>query len=165
VHPSHRGQTTIVKLALVGGLAIALAGCLPATVARPTGTPSPTPRATPTPDPTPQPTPAPPTPTPAPTFAVYEVRRGDTLSSIAKKFKTDARSISYWNRARYKSLDPEAARYRPDNIKVGWELQIMPGQKYVPPEDDGESGELYTPPPDDLDPEEPDASASVPASP
>jgi LysM repeat protein len=86
------------------------------------------------------------------------VKRGDTLSSIAKKFKTDARSISYWNRARYKSLDPEAARYAPDKIKVGWELQVMAGQKYVPPEDDGESGELYTPPPEDLDPEESDAS-------
>ncbi|HET7830484.1 MAG TPA: LysM domain-containing protein [Candidatus Limnocylindrales bacterium] len=165
MHPSDRGHRTIIRLALVAGLAIALAGCLPATVARPTGTPPPTPRPTPTPDPTPTPTPAPPTPTPAPTFAIYTVERGDTLSSIAKRFKTDARSISYWNRDRYKSLDPEAARYRPDNIKVGWELQIMPGQRYVPPEDDGESGELYTRPPEDLDPEEPEGSASPPASP
>jgi hypothetical protein len=160
VKPSHRGHHRVVRLAFVAGLAVALAACLPATVARPSGSPPPTARPTPTPEPTPPPPPAPPTPTPAPTFALYTVKRGDTLSSIAKTFKTDARSVSYWNRDRYKSLDPEAARYAPDRIKVGWVLQIMPGQKYVPPEDDGESGEQYTPPPDDLDPEEPEDSAS-----
>ena len=144
---------------------VALGGCLPATIARPTEPPTPTPRPTPTPEPTPTPTPGPPTPTPAPTFQLYTVRSGDTLTSIAKKFKTDARSISYWNRDRYKTLDPEAARYAPDSIKVGWKLQVISGQKYVPPEDDGESGEQYTPPPEDLEPEEPADSAPPSASP
>ena len=140
-------------------MALAVSGCLPAS-AKPTEPPTPTPSPSPTPLPTPTPTPAPPTPTPAPSFEVYTVKRGDTLTSIAKRFKTDARSIAYWNRARYKGLNPESPRYRPDNIKIGWTLQILRGQAYVPPEDEGESGEQYTPPPDDLDPEEPTPSAS-----
>ena len=37
-------------------------------------------------------------------------------------------------------------------------LKILPGQEYVPPPDDGETGELYTPVPDDLDPEDPEDS-------
>jgi hypothetical protein len=146
-------------------LAAALEGCLPETgrtgpgvapgvsPAAPTPTPGPT-------DPTPLPSFVRPTPTPLPPFTTYVVKRGDTLTSIAKRFKTDARSIAYWNRARYKGLDPESPRYRPDNIKVGWTLKILRGQAYVPPEDDGESGEQYTPPPDDLDPEEPTTSPS-----
>ena len=138
-------------------MALAVSGCLPASV-KPTEPPTPTPSPSPTPLPTPTPTPAPPTPTPAPSFEVYKVKRGDTLTSIAKRFKTDARSIAYWNRARYKGLNPESPRYRPDNIKIGWTLQILRGQAYVPPEDEGESGEQYTPPPDDLDPEEPTTS-------
>ena len=140
-------------------MVLAVSGCLPASV-KPTEPPTPTPSPSPTPLPTPTPTPAPPTPTPAPSFEVYKVKRGDTLTSIAKRFKTDARSIAYWNRARYKGLNPESPRYRPDNIKIGWTLQILRGQAYVPPEDEGESGEQYTPPPDDLDPEEPTASPS-----
>ena len=150
--PSHRGHRRIAGLALIVGLVVALAGCLPSTIARPTDPPPPTARPTPTPDPTPTPTPPPPTPTPAPTFAIYTIRRGDTLTSIARRFKTDGRSIAYWNRDRYATLYPESSRYAPDRIKVGWDLRIMPGQAYVPPEDDGESGELYTPPPDDLEP-------------
>ncbi len=146
-------------------MAIALAGCLPAAISRPTDPPPPTPRPTPTPDPTPTPTPPPPTPTPAPTFVLYKVESGDTLTSIAKKFKTDAKSISYWSRERHASLDPESLRYAPDRLKVGWTLEILPGQKYEPPEDDGESGQLYTPAPDDLDPEEPEESPTASAAP
>ena len=103
--------------------------------------PPPTPRPTPTPD---RPTPTrrrPPRP-PAPTFVIYKVKSGDTLTSIAKEFKTDGRSIAYWSRVRHPSLDPESAKYAPDRLKVGWTLEILPGQAYVPPEDDGESGEL-----------------------
>jgi LysM repeat protein len=145
-------------------MALSAWGCLPASV-RPSAPPPPTPSPSPTPLPTPTPTPAPPTPTPGPTFELYKVRSGDTLTRIAKRFKTDARSISYWNRGRYKSLDPEALRYRPDSIKVGWTLKIMRGQTYVPPPDDGESGEQYTPPPEDLDPEDPTTSPSTSPSP
>jgi hypothetical protein len=167
VHPSRSsrrpsGRSWLARLVLAAGLLVAVAGCIPAS-ARPTDPAPPTPSPTPTPDPTPTPTPPPPTPTPAPTFALYEVKAGDSLTSIAKRFKTDGRSIAYWNRDRYKTLDPESSRYAPDRIKVGWTLQVLPGTTYVPPEDDGESGELYTPAPDDLDPEEteaPEASGS-----
>ena len=125
---------------------VALAGCLPAAV-RPTPTPAPTPVPTPAPTPAPTPTPGPPTPTPAPTFLLYTVARGDTLVGIARRYRTDGRSIAYWNRATYPSLDPESADYRPNLLQAGWVLQIMPGQAYVPPPDDGESGEEVTPAP------------------
>jgi len=62
-----------------------------------------------------------------PTFFVYLVHTGDTLTSIARQFRTTARSVAYWNRATYPSLDPESAAYRPDAIKVGWRLQMQPG--------------------------------------
>jgi hypothetical protein len=77
------------------------------------------------------------------------VRRGDTLTSIARRFHTDARSIGYWNRATYPSLDPESAHYRPDAIKLGWVLKLLPGKAYQPPADDGETGIQSTPTPDD----------------
>jgi len=75
-----------------------------------------------------------PTPTPGPSFATYKIKKGDTLSKIAKKYKTDANSISYWNRVTYPSLDPESSKYRPDKLEVGWILMILPSQK-VDPED------------------------------
>jgi len=61
---------------------------------------SPTPRPTPA-GPTPTPSFVRPTPTPGPTFALYTVKTGDTLVGIAKRFKTDGRSIAYWNRVTY----------------------------------------------------------------
>ncbi len=128
--------------------AVAIGGCLPASV-RPTPPPTPTPTPAPTAPPTPTPTPGPPTPTPAPTFALYTVKRNDTLISLARRFKTDGRSIAYWNRDSYPSLDPESARYQPNRLEVGWVLKILPGQKYVPPDNDGETGEQVTPTPDD----------------
>jgi len=67
-----------------------------------------------------------PTPKPSPTFLVYEVVAGDTLTSIARHFGTTARSIAYWNRSRYPSLDPDSATYRPGLIKVGWLLLLIP---------------------------------------
>lgn len=149
MRPSPRQRRPIATLAASGlALALTLGACLPASV-RPTPVPTPTPSPTPTPVPTPTPTPPPPTPTPAPTFELYTVKSGDTLVRIARRFKTDGRSIAYWNRATYPSLDPESARYNPDSLKVGWVLQILRGGAWVPPEDDGESGELYTPPPED----------------
>ena len=69
---------------------------------------------------------------PAPSFTAYTVTRGDTLTSIARRFKTDARSIAYWNRDRYPALDPESARLpRRTRIQRGWVLQILPDQEYV----------------------------------
>jgi hypothetical protein len=67
-----------------------------------------------------------PTPNPSPTFVVYEVRAGDTLTSIARQFGTTARSIAYWNRGRYPSLDPDSSTYEPDRIETGWILQLIP---------------------------------------
>ena len=67
-----------------------------------------------------------PTPNPSPTFLVYEVQPGDSLTSVARLFGTTARSIAYWNRARYPSLDPDSSGYEPDRIEVGWTLQLIP---------------------------------------
>ena len=68
-----------------------------------------------------------PTPSPGPTFATYTVKRGDSLNSIARRFHTTARSISWWNRGAYPSLDPEAPGYDPGTIRVGWHLVVLPG--------------------------------------
>lgn len=139
-----RGPLILVTLGL------AAAACLPSAV-RPTPTPVPTPPPTATPSPPPTPTPGPPTPTPAPTFLLHTVVRGDTLTSLGRKYRTSGRSIAYWNREQYPSLDPETARYDPDNLQRGWVLQVMPGKEYVPPADDGETGEQVTPEPDDFE--------------
>lgn len=68
-----------------------------------------------------------PTPTPEPSPISYTVGAGDTLTSIARRFATTARSIAFWNRARYPSLDPESGDYAPDRIEIGWRLTIIPG--------------------------------------
>ena len=82
--------------------------------------------------PTPSPSPSfvRPTPNPSPTFFVYEVRGGDTLTSIAREFGTTARSIAYWNRDRYPSLDPDAPDYEPDRITIGWTLRLIPTAEF-----------------------------------
>jgi hypothetical protein len=113
--------------------------------------------ATPTPVPTPAgPTPTPsfvrPTPTPAPTFLLYTVKTGDTLEKVAKRYHTSVRSISYWNRATYPSLDPESSHYKPNDIKVGWTLQIIPN-KEIDPEN--------LPPPSGAPSESPSAAPSA----
>lgn len=94
---------------------------------------TPGPVAGPTSSPAPSPTPAEltfvrPTPSPQPTFVSYTVRAGDTLTSIAKIYRTTGRSIAWWNRGTYPSLDPESPTYRPDSIRKGWVLVVMPGQ-------------------------------------
>jgi peptidoglycan/xylan/chitin deacetylase (PgdA/CDA1 family) len=68
-----------------------------------------------------------PTPTPEPTFVAYVVASGDTLTAIARRFATTARSIAYWNRATYPSLDPDSPTYEPDRIEAGWTLRVIPG--------------------------------------
>jgi hypothetical protein len=67
-----------------------------------------------------------PTPSPQPSFTSYVVQPGDTLSSIARHFRTTARSIAWWNRTDYPSLDPESEGYNPNGLKVGWRLRILP---------------------------------------
>lgn len=117
-------------------LAIVASACLPNAVrpgsspgsrtpAPPTGRPSPT-------GPTPEPSFVPPTPTPMPTFRTYVVVRGDNLTSIARTFDTTARSIAYWNRGTYPSLDPESKGYSPNRIDIGWQLAIIPGSVVDP---------------------------------
>ncbi len=111
------------------GASVLLAGCDLSELDPPTAGPS---FAVVTPSPTP--TFIRPTPTPLPTFLVYVVRTGDTLTSIATAFGTKARSVAYWNRATYPSLDPEASRYDPNTIRIGWTLRLIPNGE-VDPED------------------------------
>jgi hypothetical protein len=80
-----------------------------------------------------------PTATPQPTFLAYRVRSGDTITSIARDHETSVRSIGYWNRVTYPSLDPDSSRYNPDNLRVGWTLLLIPGVEVDPDE--------ITPPP------------------
>jgi len=56
------------------------------------------------------------------------VQRGDTLTSIARRHGTTARSIAFWNRVTYPSLDPDSPDYAPNTIVVGWRLTVWPGQ-------------------------------------
>ena len=119
-------------------IGLVLAACVPEPTNRvPAGSSGPTPTPTATPEPTPAgPTPTPsyvrPTPTPQPTFFSYTVVSGDSLGAIAKRFKTSARSIAYWNRATYPSLDPESGSYRPDYLKLGWVLLVIPNAEVDP---------------------------------
>jgi Tfp pilus assembly protein FimV len=80
-----------------------------------------------------------PTATPRPTFLAYRVRSGDTITSIARKHDTTARSIGYWNRDAHPTLNPESSRYNPNDIRVGWTLLLIPGVEVDPDE--------ITPPP------------------
>ena len=80
-----------------------------------------------------------PTATPRPTFLAYQVRSGDTITSIARKHDTTERSIGYWNRHEHPTLDPESNRYNPNDIRVGWTLLLVPGVEVDPDE--------ITPPP------------------
>jgi hypothetical protein len=115
----------IALLATIVALPQILAKLAPtpsAAVASPSPNPSPSPAG-----PTPVPTFARPTPSPAPTFVSYTVRRGDTLTSIATTYRTTARSIAWWNRGTYPSLDPESATYEPNRIEIGWTLVLIPG--------------------------------------
>jgi peptidoglycan/xylan/chitin deacetylase (PgdA/CDA1 family) len=132
---------------LAAALALALAAC---DIALPSATPAPSspasgsqapPTSSKAPAASPGPTPSPsfvrPAPTPEPTFTVYTVVRGDTLTSIARRFTTTPRSLAYWNRDRYASLDPDSATYEPDRIEAGWTLRIIPGVSVADEESSG----------------------------
>jgi peptidoglycan/xylan/chitin deacetylase (PgdA/CDA1 family) len=121
------------RLAAPLAIVLVLVACTPAPIGQVSPSPAPTSAASEPPSPTPAPTgPTPrptfirPTPTPLPTFLAYVVRSGDTLSAIARMFRTTALSIAVWNRDQYPSLDPESEGYQPDRIEVGWILRIIP---------------------------------------
>lgn len=145
-------------------LGVLFAACLP-TGLHPTPAPPGSPTPAPTAAPTPTPTPGPPTPTPGPTFALYRVVRGDSLTSVALKFQTSGRSLAYWNRDRYPTLDPESAGYQPDRLETGWVLRVIPGHEYVPPPGDGETGVQESATPDAGGDGSGGASGSPPTSP
>jgi len=103
---------------VVPGLANPGATTVPGTSSGPSGSPG---------GPTAEPTFARPTPSPAPSFTSYTVKPGDSLVSIATQFRTTPRSIAWWNRGAYPSLDPESGTYEPNRIEAGWVLMIIPG--------------------------------------
>jgi LysM domain len=76
--------------------------------------------------PTPIPSFTRPTPLPAPTFLAYAVKSGDTLTSIARDFRTTPRSIAFWSRGEHPSLDPESSAYEPNRLEIGWVLLLIP---------------------------------------
>jgi nucleoid-associated protein YgaU len=115
----------VACLAVIVALALAACADLGVASSAPAASPAPTAGGS-TPVPSASPSFVRPTPNPSPTFLVYEVRRGDTLTAIAREFGTTARSIAYWNRDQYPSLDPDAAGYEPDRITVGWNLRLIP---------------------------------------
>jgi LysM domain len=86
-----------------------------------------------------------PTPTPLPTFLVYTVRPGDTLSSIARQFRTTSLSIAFWNRATHPSLDPDSPTYAPDRIQAGWDLLLVPDLELDPEDLPPEPSPIVTP--------------------
>jgi hypothetical protein len=130
----HAPQSTRVRLAIARLVVLAglvLTGCIPSVARGSSPTPGAGDLASPSPVPAPTgPTPIPsfarPTPTPGPTFLVYVVKTGDSLEGIADRFGTTGRSIAYWNRGTYPSLDPEAPSYKPNLIRIGWMLVLIP---------------------------------------
>ena len=120
-----------VAVGLIGAIVL-IPGMLPS--GAPTAAPSASAVSLATASPTPSPTGSPlatfvrPTPTPQPTFIAYVVRAGDSLNTIAHRYNTTARSIAWWNRGTYPSLDPEAGpNYSPGHIELGWVLVLIPG--------------------------------------
>lgn len=128
----------IARVSAAVAIAGTVVGCIPSTggVDPPTDPPGTSASSvTPAPSsggPTSRPSFVRPTPTPLPTFLVYTVRPGDTLTSIARLFGTTARSIAFWNRATYPSLDPDSPQYAPDSIRAGWNLMLVPDVELDP---------------------------------
>lgn len=113
---------------------ILVAGCglgdLPARSAVSSEGPSSAPSTSPVPTASPSRSPGPtaaPTPSPLPSAFVYVVKTNDSLVNLGHRFKTTGRSIAYWNRKAYPSLDPDKPTYNPNLLEIGWRLTIYPG--------------------------------------
>lgn len=129
-----RRLTGILALVAVVLLAVAVLPSLGLTLPRisiefgaASASPTAVPTASPSASPSGEPTFVRPTPTAAPTFTTYTVRAGDSLGTIATVYRTTARSIAWWNRGTYPTLDPESPTYNPQVIQPGWTLVVMPG--------------------------------------
>ena len=125
-----------ILVALVVVVAVVLPGLSsPAPSASPSTTASASlvaasPSATATPSPSPTATPS---ETPLPSVLEVEVQPGDSLNAIADRYDTHPRSIAFWNRDRYPTLDPQSPDYEPDQIQIGWTLVVYPGQTFAEP--------------------------------
>ncbi len=60
---------------------------------------------------------------PIPSYVMHRVNRGESLSVIARKYRTNVKAIVNLNRLK-------SSRY----IKTGWKLKIPTGRRYVPPQ-------------------------------
>ena len=149
--------------ALVAALAIAVAACLPAAV-----------RPTPPPTPTPRPARRPPPPTPDAGTAHAHARSDvQALQGRAWRHADPGRAPVQDRHAGLVLLEP---REVPDagpgvgratsrtGSRCGWVLQVMPGKKYVAPDDDGETGIEVTPTPDDEELEDSPPPSGSPAT-
>lgn len=125
---------TLARLAAGPAMAVLLASCglgdLPARSVEPTDSPAASSVASVAPSAAPSGTPGPtpaPTPSPQPTSFSYEVKAGDSLVNLGHRYKTTGRSIAFWNRKAYPSLDPDKSTYNPNLLEIGWRLTIYPG--------------------------------------
>ncbi|MGZ6338914.1 MAG: polysaccharide deacetylase family protein [Candidatus Limnocylindrales bacterium] len=118
VHPLTGLLATLGTVALVTAACGLGPGPTASTMATPSAIATPSARRTPE---------ASPTVLPSPTFLAYVAQPGDNLTSLALRFSTTARSIAFWNRATYPSLDPLSEGYQPDAIQAGWRLVLLPG--------------------------------------
>ncbi len=116
----------VVIVVLLAALVVLIPGVLGPSRADPTASTSSIPGTPVATGPTPVPTFSRPTPSPAPTFLIHRVTAGESLNSIARQFRTTARSIAWWNRGAYPKLDPESPDYDPNTIRVGWVLVVLP---------------------------------------
>jgi LysM domain len=137
---------------LIAGSALlaVVAGCglgeLPARSLAASESPSSGPSSTPSPTARPSPSiPAKPTPSPQPTALSYVVKAGDSLVNLGHRYHTTGRSIAYWNRTAYPSLDPDKPTYNPNHLEIGWHLTIYPG--LVDDNGDGLPDDSASPPP------------------
>jgi len=123
----HLAVLLTVTFLIVAGCGVGPASPSPSSSPTPTATPTLTPVATPSAQ-----AGGSPAPSPSPSPIVHVVAAGDSLLSLARRYDTTGRSIAYWNRATYPSLDPDSADYEPDRIEIGWRLTILPGQVVDP---------------------------------